>query len=542
MHREGYETEVAQPVDHSPGSSTDEYHPGVGPPVGHGPGSSSDPPQGAAPRMCDMCHRIEADPTLLCTHCGDQMCSITCAYDHMRMMMDNNDPLHNPPQENQEDGHQVFMMASVRDRVAMLEQRKEKPESPQHRPAPKVKAHKGGLYTRVQTKIALFSKNPDVVVGYFLLDSACARTVGGEPWKESMIVLCDKYGIEYQLVDENEPFRFGPGKRIYSKYALLLPVVWGQHTVVVRISIVDKDVPRLLSRPAMGSLSMVLDLGRNVVTIGALQDTEVPLMSISTGHVAVSVLGSEEKRPRPTPEAFGICKAGRECAIADEALDAQVVTRLENAQFFTSLNSDSESEDSDLEDDGVESSKGESLFRGVPCANSNLLSGDSSDDSGGFEVHYACESSDDDDDGLGVTVADIRNIVRKTRARAEPFFKECSPGWRARAKGVLPPQHTKSSPASPHKDDGGQLHDGWSHGGGRVVDPTADHDGAKRKVAGSISLCHRDVGKAPQGPPSERLPRMEVVPAKCPERGLESRGCASPLTSGEVHFEYLADV
>ena len=64
------------------------------------------------------------------------------------------------------------------------------------------------------------------------------------------------------------------------------------HMVVVRISIVERDVPCLLSRPAMALLSIVLDMGNNSMIIGALGDTRVPLVEIETGHVAVAVLGT----------------------------------------------------------------------------------------------------------------------------------------------------------------------------------------------------------------------------------------------------------
>ena len=47
------------------------------------------------------------------------------------------------------------------------------------------------------------------------------------------------------MVKDKEPFRFGQGKRIYSEQALLLPVVWGDVTVVLRISIISADVPFL---------------------------------------------------------------------------------------------------------------------------------------------------------------------------------------------------------------------------------------------------------------------------------------------------------
>ena len=44
-------------------------------------------------------------------------------------------------------------------------------------------------------------------------------------------------------VSEREPFRFGPGSRIYSSCAALIPILWGDYVVWLRASEVDEDVP-----------------------------------------------------------------------------------------------------------------------------------------------------------------------------------------------------------------------------------------------------------------------------------------------------------
>ena len=69
----------------------------------------------------------------------------------------------------------------------------------------------------------------------------------GRPWAEDAVRRCEDTGVKVACAPEEEPFRFGPGHRIIAKEALLLPVVWGGHTFIVRVSVVDKDVPCLLS-------------------------------------------------------------------------------------------------------------------------------------------------------------------------------------------------------------------------------------------------------------------------------------------------------
>ena len=100
---------------------------------------------------------------------------------------------------------------------------------------------------------------------FLLLDTACAKSVAGAPWAEQLCKKMAELGVEVRRVAESEPFRFGPGNRIKSTYALLIPICWSSQCFVLRVSIVPKDVPCLMSRPAMGRLGclkvMCFDLG-----------------------------------------------------------------------------------------------------------------------------------------------------------------------------------------------------------------------------------------------------------------------------------------
>ena len=95
-----------------------------------------------------------------------------------------------------------------------------------------------------------------------LIDTACAKTVSGEPWAKNAIIALEAMGIDVVRVDESEPFRFGLGKHVYSEYALLFPVLWGGITVIIRISVVPRDVPLLISKPVLKRLGGVIDLER----------------------------------------------------------------------------------------------------------------------------------------------------------------------------------------------------------------------------------------------------------------------------------------
>ena len=106
--------------------------------------------------------------------------------------------------------------------------------------------------------------NPDVVTDMALVDTACAKSVCGRPWAEDAVRKCEDAGVKVTRVPEDEPFRFGPGKRVVSTEAVLLPVVWGGHTFLVRVSVVGKDVPCLLSTCVLRQLGAIVDLPADI--------------------------------------------------------------------------------------------------------------------------------------------------------------------------------------------------------------------------------------------------------------------------------------
>ena len=75
-----------------------------------------------------------------------------------------------------------------------------------------------------------------------LVDTACAKSVAGLDWADTMMKLC------VERIADHEIFSFGPGKRMYSSFALISTVAWGSITVAFRILIVPKkNVPCLFS-------------------------------------------------------------------------------------------------------------------------------------------------------------------------------------------------------------------------------------------------------------------------------------------------------
>ena len=66
-------------------------------------------------------------------------------------------------------------------------------------------------------------------------DTARAKTVGEKRWLWLQVQALKQLTVPVFRVNERETFRFGPGERIWSEFAVLLPVGLGQAVVWVRI-------------------------------------------------------------------------------------------------------------------------------------------------------------------------------------------------------------------------------------------------------------------------------------------------------------------
>ena len=117
-----------------------------------------------------------------------------------------------------------------------------------------------------------------------LSDTCCARSVVGEKWARAHMAHLHQAGVDVYVVDEARPFRFGAGPRIASKHSIVFPVHVGGGCAVpwLRVSVVDQDVPLLLSKGALKALGAKLDLGRARLEFVELE-TEVALIETKSG-------------------------------------------------------------------------------------------------------------------------------------------------------------------------------------------------------------------------------------------------------------------
>ena len=122
-----------------------------------------------------------------------------------------------------------------------------------------------------------------------ITDTACSRSVAGVPWIEKYMVEAKKIGFVPETVECKDAFKFGASRIFESSYAVVISFGIGSHTVLLRVGVVNGDVPLLVSRPALAQLGMVMDLAENTASFRKLGVQNLALLSTDTGHPALPV-------------------------------------------------------------------------------------------------------------------------------------------------------------------------------------------------------------------------------------------------------------
>ena len=115
-----------------------------------------------------------------------------------------------------------------------------------------------------------------------VLDSACSSTVCGESWlKEYMSSLDENIKGRVIQKEGNRVFKFGGGTKLKSKGEFTLPAIMAGKNVQIKTDIVESDIPLLLSRSAMKSAGVKLDLENDTANIFG---KDVMLNLTNSGH------------------------------------------------------------------------------------------------------------------------------------------------------------------------------------------------------------------------------------------------------------------
>ena len=136
--------------------------------------------------------------------------------------------------------------------------------------------------------------------GYMIVDTACQRTCHGQGWMEQHLELLKAKGQtwlpQYRSCEKTDWFQFGAGGPVKATGITRLPCATdGKHYLIDSCEL-TAGIPMLGSLKLLKALGTVLDLPAETAYLSKLQVT-VPLRRLENGHLALSLLDSEEDFP-----------------------------------------------------------------------------------------------------------------------------------------------------------------------------------------------------------------------------------------------------
>ena len=87
---------------------------------------------------------------------------------------------------------------------------------------------------------------------------------------------------------DNETFRFGPGAVKKSSRAFIFPIAVGQNAFLLRASLLDEEVPLLISMGVVTQLGNVIDAREKTIEFRNFQNAQVPL-EVVAGHLTMDL-------------------------------------------------------------------------------------------------------------------------------------------------------------------------------------------------------------------------------------------------------------
>ena len=117
-----------------------------------------------------------------------------------------------------------------------------------------------------------------------VLDTACGSTVCGVDWFETFISQVNPDGVQQVGPAGSASFKFGAGPVLDTLGTYEIPVVLAGVNINLRTDVVNSDIPLLLSKSAIKSGGIVLDMNTDSAIIFG---RPVPLNVTSSGHYCV---------------------------------------------------------------------------------------------------------------------------------------------------------------------------------------------------------------------------------------------------------------
>ncbi|CAE7698950.1 RE1 [Symbiodinium sp. CCMP2592] len=122
-----------------------------------------------------------------------------------------------------------------------------------------------------------------------ITDTACSKSVMGQGWLESYVRLAKDVGVEVQFLDCHDDFRFGASKLFHASFSATIMIQIRNRVFMLKASVVQGEVPLLMSRNALSKLGMVYDLEEHSAQFKKLGIDKYMLLTTDSGHPAIPV-------------------------------------------------------------------------------------------------------------------------------------------------------------------------------------------------------------------------------------------------------------
>ena len=107
-----------------------------------------------------------------------------------------------------------------------------------------------------------------------VIDTACARSLVGTRWFEKSEVELKWHATPVEVVPDSETFRFGLGAVKKSSRAAIFPVAVRQNVFLLRASLLDEEVPLLISVEVVQQLGSVIDVAQKTIEFRNFQNAK----------------------------------------------------------------------------------------------------------------------------------------------------------------------------------------------------------------------------------------------------------------------------
>ncbi|CAE7361897.1 RE2 [Symbiodinium sp. CCMP2592] len=173
----------------------------------------------------------------------------------------------------------------------------------------------------------VFSLKHDGAALLGITDTACAKAVAGTMWLQQYSDALKLIGQSPELIRESEAFRFGTGKVHHSSFHVLIRFRLGNRTVEMKTSIINGDVPLLMSKPALAQLGMVYDVAENRADFTKVGLRNFDLVTTSSGHPAIPIIPA---KPEHGAEKLVV---GETCTSGSSQYMAFALSRVDAVRF-----------------------------------------------------------------------------------------------------------------------------------------------------------------------------------------------------------------